>query len=410
MRYFRLRLTRPEDDLLFETDFLVDQFDIFVRELASVLVQKKLLRQGERYDARILPRADNNPSFKKPAVLKGTEIPDDGQGFLDILFEKIEPPVEQITYLTTQIHSAETDIVYRFDLQLDLLLRNLLTSMVQVLLDDKILADGEHFRFYVSAQDKGRPRIDPVAVVRKPATATPVPLEVKDEGEISVSPDDIDIGLTVPEPVTGGEELEIVVESVEELIKPESKSMEAYSGVESVGQVSERDIPIFIRRDAIEQARRAADVSARADEEVGGFLVGSVFRDPNTGRLFVEINEVVEADQARGTYVSIDFDYNAWHQVLDRIDNDFPDKFPIGWYHTHLVSQAVVLPVEGSENEYIAKYVPFFSSPDLFIHRNFFPDPWHVALVMDLRCQRDVFFAWREGQIMPTQGYYLYGE
>jgi hypothetical protein len=185
--------------------------------------------------------------------------------------------------------------------------------------------------------------------------------------------------------------------------------MAAYADVEIQGQVSEKCLPIFVRRGAMEQARKAAHVGAKAEEEVGGFLLGNVWRDPDTQRLFVDITEVVEADQARGTYVSIHFDYNAWRQVLDRIDRDFPDKFLLGWYHTHLISQAVVLPTGKTENEYIAEYVPFFSAPDLFIQRNFFPDPWHVALLMDLRCKRDVFFAWQDGDIQAATGYYLYG-
>ena len=65
--------------------------------------------------------------------------------------------------------------------------------------------------------------------------------------------------------------------------------------------------------------------------------------------------------------------------------------------------------MENAENEYEARYVTFFSHADLFIHQNFFPDPWHVALVLDLRCENEVFFAWQEGHIASTQGFFLYG-
>lgn len=416
MRYFKLRLTRPDGGSLFETDFLVDHFDYFMREMASVLVRQKLFHAGELYNARIIPRADDAPSFDKPQTLQGKDIVDDGQGFLDILFEQTEPTVDPITYLTTHIHSKETDMIYRFDWRLDALLASLLRSVVQVLLDDGTLKDGDHFRYSLSAHSKGRPRIDPVAVVKQPVTTTPPLPEVQDKGEISVPVGDTaqpvpagDTGQPVSEPAAAKEDLEIVIESVEELIKPESKSMKVYSDAELVWQVSDQDVPIFMRRGAREQAHKSAHVSAKAVEEVGGFLLGNVFRDPDTERLFVEISQVVEADQAKGTYVSLDFNYSAWRQVLDRIDKEFQGKIPVGWYHTHLVSQAVVLPAEGAESEYIARYVPFFSQPDLFIHRNFFPNPWNVGLVMDLRCGAEVFFAWREGDIRTT-GFYVYGE
>jgi hypothetical protein len=32
-----------------------------------------------------------------------------------------------------------------------------------------------------------------------------------------------------------------------------------------------------------------------------------------------------------------------------------------------------------------------------------------VALVVDLRCKGEVFFAWQTGKITSTQGFYLYG-
>lgn len=205
-------------------------------------------------------------------------------------------------------------------------------------------------------------------------------------------------------------ELEVAIECVEELVEPDPKSMAAYSDVQPVGQISERDVPIFARRGAMKQVREAAEVSIKVDAEVGGFLIGNAFQDPDTERLFVEISEVVEADKATGTYASLNFGYNVWREVLDRIDSDFLGKFVMGWYHTHLISQAVVLPVKGTEDEFAARYSPFLSQQDEFLHRNFFPDPWHVALVIDLRCQRDTFFAWYEGEIIATQGFYLYGE
>jgi hypothetical protein len=368
--------------------------------LESVLVQQGVFHHNELYDARVIPRADDNPRFEQAFSLKASEVADNGKGFLDILFERTEPPVDPVTYLTFQVRSAESNTVYRWDLQTDVYLVGLLTRAVQTLLDGDVLKDGDRFRFCVSAHGQGRPRIDPIAVVRAPPPAAP--LREQNVGEITVLPDDA--------AGEAGEEIEIVVEQVEELVKPTSKSIAAYADKEPIGQVSEHDVPIFMRRSAWKQAHQSANASLEVREEVGGFLLGNVFRDSETDRLFVEISEAVEADGAKGTGVSLDLDYGAWRQVLDRIDRDFPDKIPVGWYHTHLISQAVVLTVEGAENEYIAGYAPFFSAPDLFIHRNFFPDPWHVALVMDLRCGHDVFFAWREGDIRATHGFYLYGE
>ncbi len=63
MRYLKLRLTTLGRDLLFETDFLADQFENPVRYLASGLVRQGAFRPNEYYNARVIPRADDNPSF-----------------------------------------------------------------------------------------------------------------------------------------------------------------------------------------------------------------------------------------------------------------------------------------------------------------------------------------------------------
>jgi hypothetical protein len=428
MRYFKLRLTIPKGEQLFETDYQVNQFDFFFRNLASIMVQSKLFREGEQYDARIIPRIDQNPSFDRHVVIKGSEISDNGkQGFLGILFENTEPPLENVTYLTAQIRSIESNIAYRFDCRLYDFISLILRNSALVLLNEKLLKEGEHFKFQVSAHDQGRARAD-AEVLMKTMEVTNSTLQKKQNPEVTISSDNAarhQDGIDTPssDPAYGDvstpilkppekpeDDLNIVIESVEELIKPVPKSMSTYVDKEINGTISDLDLPIFIKRCAMQKAHKAADVSMQVDEEVGGFLVGNVYKDPETDRLFVDISEVVEADKAHGTYVSLNFNYESWRQVLDRIDREFPNKYPIGWYHTHLISQALVFPVKGTEDEYIAKYDPFFSHPDHFIHGNFFPDPWHVALVMDLLCKQDVFFAWRDGQITKAQGFYLYGE
>ena len=413
VRHFKLHLTNPDGSPLFETDFLVDHFETLITQLAALLVQRNLLRAGEQYDARIIPRTDDHPNFTKPEIIRGDHVQDNGQGFLDLLFETSAAPQEPVTYLTTQIRSAQSGDALRFDWQLDAMIGGLITDVGQYLLDSGKLASGGRFRCTVTAHEASLPNIHPAAQPKKlPKNAqTTKPKTAAVEAPISADQIIIDGVETLPQPAPQ-EDIEIVVDSVEELIKPEPRSIKEYANVELVGQKVEGQIPIFARRGAMARALQAASVSAGSEAEVGGFLIGSVHRDPETNELFVEVSEVVEADQARGTYLSVDFDYNSWRQVLDRIDRDFPGKFLVGWYHTHLISQAVVVPVEqpGQPKEYQALYVPFFSHMDLFIHRHFFPDAWHVALLLDLRCNSQVFYAWQSGQIQPTHSYYLYGE
>jgi hypothetical protein len=417
MRYFKLRLTKPDGEVLFETDVVAKYFDLFVRLLVSHLVQGKVFKAGEQYDTRLIPRIDNGPDFEKPKVVSGKDIKDDGKGYIDISFEGINPPLERVKYLTLQLRSAMTGAAFRFDYRLPDFMADLLRNSTMVLLNEGTLQEEELFKIEVSAHDRGRARVDP-EVVERTTTDGPCAHSPKKKGtksglpDAAIVPDKSAIDVSkLPEPQEGEEDLNIVIESVEELIKPQPGLLaDFFKNAEPQGDAAGSPLPIFIRRGALAKTHKAGDVSLESDEEVGGFLVGNIYRDQQTEQLFVEISQIIEAEKAQGTYVSLNFNYHAWRQVLDRIDKEFPHQVTVGWYHTHLISSAEVIPVKGRENEYIARYQPFFSQPDYFIHRNFFPDPWHVALVLDLRCKKDVFFAWGNNTIVQAKGFYLYGE
>jgi proteasome lid subunit RPN8/RPN11 len=57
----------------------------------------------------------------------------------------------------------------------------------------------------------------------------------------------------------------------------------------------------------------------------------------------------------------------------------------VGWYHTH------------------PGFGIFLSNMDLFIHRNFFPQKWHIALVLDPVNKKSGYFCWdkKQERIMP---------
>jgi hypothetical protein len=411
MRYFKMHLTRLEGSLIYETDFTVDLFEPFFRSLAASLMQRKLLDSDGKYEARIIPRSEGTPSFEKPKMVNVSDIADQGEGPLDIVFENVEPPVEKVKYLTLQIRSVNANFVYRFDWPLDSLISGVLRNVTHALLDEGTLQDCEQFKVAVSAHHKARPRVDPAVAEKEEDVAIqpvsiPVIIKSKEALPPKLQEDAVAVDLL-------DDDLDIVIGPSEELVKPLSKSMKEYMDLEKVGAPVEQELPVFVRRGAMKIARESGKRSVKTDQEVGGFLLGNVFHDSETDRLFIEISEVVEANQARGTFGTLEFNADSMShlaRILENIQKDHPDKSTMGWYHTHLVSLGFALPVEGKENEYMAHYTPFFSSHDLFIHRNFFPDPWHVGLVLDLRCHKEVFFFWQSGEIVGTQGFYLYGE
>ena len=77
--------------------------------------------------------------------LTEADVFDDGQGFIDLLFEEGVMPLQKISYFTLQLHSTESLKVYCFDVSLGQMILDPLL-ITQNLLDRGILSSGERFR------------------------------------------------------------------------------------------------------------------------------------------------------------------------------------------------------------------------------------------------------------------------
>ena len=113
--------------------------------------------------------------------------------------------------------------------------------------------------------------------------------------------------------------------------------------------------------------------------EVGGFLVGGLHED---GGLFVEVRGFLPAAMARSQVDSVTFTHAAWATMNRQVEQQFPDDLVLGWVHTH------------------PGFGIFLSGYDLFIHRNFFSQPWQISLVVDPRSDELGFFQWQRDRVM----------
>lgn len=121
-------------------------------------------------------------------------------------------------------------------------------------------------------------------------------------------------------------------------------------------------------------------VRRHPDIEVGGILLGN--RAGGRSR----ITASVEAHGAQGDITSLTFTHESWAAMLVEIDERHPDTEVLGWYHSH--------PGHGI----------FLSEHDRFIHRNFFPATWHVALVIDPQHDTEGLFAWTDTGLELVSG------
>lgn len=141
--------------------------------------------------------------------------------------------------------------------------------------------------------------------------------------------------------------------------------------------------PVFMHQRVNRYVTRHA--CENSDREVGGVLLGHIFRDPEDGVTYPVIDHALAgrfATEARG---HLTFTRETWLDINKRREDLHPDEWVVGWYHTH----------PGLDI--------FLSDWDLFIHRNFFHKHWQVALVLDPHQDAASFFTWADGDILDPQ-------
>jgi proteasome lid subunit RPN8/RPN11 len=125
--------------------------------------------------------------------------------------------------------------------------------------------------------------------------------------------------------------------------------------------------------DAVLHDIRAHGLSS-PDAEVCGVLVGNIFRD-DLG-LYCDIHANIRGNHAAGRNAQVTFTADTWTHIQQTMDSLYPDDRIVGWYHTH------------------PGFGIFLSEMDVFIHENFFGEPWQVAYVDDPQGGDRGVFVW----------------
>jgi proteasome lid subunit RPN8/RPN11 len=150
------------------------------------------------------------------------------------------------------------------------------------------------------------------------------------------------------------------------------------------GSVEDLPVRIILRQQAYLQILSHARSDLR--QEVGGALVGSVYQ--SAGQTYVEVDGALPARMTRSSATHLTFSAETWVEIQDDLAQHYPSSRIVGWYHTH--------PGIGV----------FFSRDDLFIHKHFFKEPWHLALVVDPLAWQARFFIWHDQEIIRANGCY----
>jgi proteasome lid subunit RPN8/RPN11 len=140
--------------------------------------------------------------------------------------------------------------------------------------------------------------------------------------------------------------------------------------------------PVAIRLG--EEALRAIDAHASATlDEVGGLLIGEVFSWEGT--LYVDIRVALSGERTQAGPTHVTFTADTWAALLRRQEREYPGLWVVGWYHSH------------------PRMSVFLSDMDLGLHRGFFSQPWHVALVINAQDRLMSVFSWSGGNIRPVR-------
>jgi proteasome lid subunit RPN8/RPN11 len=125
-------------------------------------------------------------------------------------------------------------------------------------------------------------------------------------------------------------------------------------------------------------------------KEVGGILVGQLFRDRNGP--YLEVTAAIVAEHTRNEGTEVTFTPETWAQVNQVKDQNHAADRIVGWYHTH------------------PNFGIFLSDRDQFLHRHSFPQPWGLAYVVDPVQNSEGLFVWRHGEPREATEYWVGSE
>jgi len=148
-------------------------------------------------------------------------------------------------------------------------------------------------------------------------------------------------------------------------------------------------VKVFVTQSAY--AIMCVHAAGDMENETGGILVGRRYIDNETNEEFIVIENALPARHTRQGNVFLTFTQDTIVTFHNEIEERYPDKQIVGWYHTH--------PRMGI----------FLSHYDTWLHNHFFPEPWQVALVIEPHKKLGGFFIRQtDGDFDPTRYFGFY--
>ena len=370
MRYLKLELRAIDQRVLYEKDVDVPSaFELFIRTLVSDLVGDGTLCRGEHYSALVIPRYGDR--FREsPILVVSHEQAGEQADWIEMRPEGPLQPDSPIDHVTVELRVQERSLVYRRDYRVPEVARHYVCyGVTQALLGLGVLKNGEQYYTLLYARDDDQAQFDREHIPALQRQAASLVELMPDESPAVAFP---------------------------------FRDPSMYGKAEVVGQVGPEDIRIFAARATVD--RWMAEARLPADVERGGLLVGRVYQATDGGRHLVEVSDLIVSQYTASSMVELRYTFESWRSNRAMLKKEFPGKRIVGWYHSHLVDVTLV-----SKENRVELTKMFFSREDVFLHKQFFLDPWYVAMVLDAQ-GNNLFFQWKNDDVAPCGGYHIFEE
>jgi proteasome lid subunit RPN8/RPN11 len=169
---------------------------------------------------------------------------------------------------------------------------------------------------------------------------------------------------------------------------PSSRAMRWQSANEENGP--EPVVSVFVSQRAY--VRCCAHAGSDLNNEVGGWLVGKWRVDKRTGKEFIVVENILPAPHTRQGSAFLTFTQESQVAMHQALEERYPSKELVGWYHTH------------------PRMGVFLSEYDTWLHRNFFPELFQVALVIEPYSASGGFFIRQPDGNLDARRYYGFYE
>jgi hypothetical protein len=177
------------------------------------------------------------------------------------------------------------------------------------------------------------------------------------------------------------------------------------------GVIDSDDMPVFVRYQVLEEA--ATLTHEHEGTEVGGVLIGRLWRDESVGEIFAEITAQIPAEHTKGSNVKLTFTAETWAAADAALRLRNRGEIPLGFVHSHPVREwckGKACTLKAQKVCHLAR--DFFSADDEAVMRAAFPRAFSVAIVANDTAFTDLTFSMfgnREGLTQP-RGFHVLEE